>query len=241
VLIGNFSFHRTGKLGIIAFQKEKTMRSAMLSKLSSFDIMEIVCLIVVSLPVPASAQEKAAPPPEPAQVQAGLDVSGQPGVDITCQSDVLYTWRRVIKNEQNDQKNQAAPPPPQEEPAPSEVFYVTLGENGLIENDVRTRLTSRLAAIKAQALTYCKNMHEDRSGCIISRLKSQPKDYAVMDFSARKTLLAAIEGDCANDTGICLSSESKEIRCFVNKPPDMGVSKTEGTEAKKDDKDKKKK
>ncbi len=184
---------------------------------------------------PVSAQEKESPAMPAAET--GTLTSSRPGEDVVCQSDVFFSWQKRPKEKKDEQGRiiVEAPPPP------VEAFFATISTSGIAETDVRTRLNSMLPQAKAQALERCRSTHEDFAGCISNRLRSQAADYNVLDYSARHSVLAAIENDCSYALGTCLAAASKDIRCFLNKPLEVKASEGSAPDDKKDAKEKKKK
>ena len=199
-----------------------------------------ICLIANTVFLSAAlAENKATPTPAPATpTDTGLDVGNEPGTDIVCQADVYFTWQKKVKTSK-DAQGQAS----HQEPAPPvEVFFATVGDSGLRESDIRARIDVRLASAKSHALDHCRSLHQDQTSCFSARLKSHASEYGMMDYAARKTLIAAINDDCSDEIGACLSASSKEIRCFLNRPPTIKPPAAEISDGKKDQKkDEKKK
>ena len=159
-----------------------------------------------------------------------------PGVDYICDMDVFYTWEKALPPEQSA-NNGAAPMRKQE---PIDTFYTTVGEHGRIVEDVRNRLSAKLPTIKAQALDYCKRRHEDLSSCVATRIKSNASEYERMDFASRRAFLTAVSSDCATQTGECMATATKPMRCYLNRPPEMGASEPDSAK-EEEASDKKKK
>jgi hypothetical protein len=186
----------------------------------------------------AAAEDKTVPSAASAGAGTGSLSNTEPGADVVCQYDVYFTWQKRPK-EKKDEKGRVVVEQP---PPPAEAFFSTISVSGINEPDVRSNLTNLLPQAKAQALEHCRNAYEDLGGCISNHLKSRATEYSSMDFPARKSLLSAIENDCNYTLGTCLSSDSKDVRCFLNKPLETkpaAVAAEAG--GQKESKDKKKK
>lgn len=164
-------------------------------------------------------------------------VKEEKGTDIVCQADVYYTWHKTPSP--MDQNSPDKTPPVK--PKVVRTFYKTVGEHGLSLTDLKNRLTSKLATVQSDALSHCKRMHQDQAGCLATRLRKLSTDYKMMDFSSRKTMLAAIKRDCDGIAGTCISAEANPAQCFLNRPPDAPAPDKTDPEAEKKGKKKKKK
>lgn len=164
--------------------------------------------------------------------------------EIVCEANITYSWKRKPPPVPLGNKNSVTPPPPPPEMPTLETLYQQIGERGMVEVDVKNRLTTRLPSAQAEAMQHCAEAHENQTLCISKQLKLVTKDYQLLDFAARKTLLSAVTADCETQAGDCLSSKSGPVYCFENRSPDAlpATSETEGAEgADKKPADKKKK
>lgn len=154
------------------------------------------------------------------------------GSDYLCESSVYFTWQPnpppVHKPEPGAD---ATPPPP---PEARKEFALTVSEQGMIQALVESRLKARIPAAEAQAVRICKTTHESQSSCVSGKLEQNKRQYAELDYAARRALLEAITADCKALLGRCLTSESTPVKCVVNRPPSQrDVPKpTEGEKAK---------
>ena len=197
-------------------------------------ILKISSLAILYSFLPISyalAENKIEPAPSPS---AQLQVGNEAGVDIVCQSDVYFRWQKHPKT-RKDEKGQTIQ---EEAPPPEDVFFSTVSKSGLSESDVRQQLQAPLSAEKGESINHCRLLHNDQAHCISSRLKARNSDYSVLDFAARRAIFSAIEADCTNELGNCLTAESKEVHCYLNRPPHQKAAAPEA-EPKKEDKKKK--
>ncbi len=183
------------------------------------------------------AEEKeAAKPAAPAPANVELDLSkkldGKDGIDFVCEADIYYSWKRKSSGKEN-----AAPKAEKE----IDVFYTTVGERGLVGLDVRNRLTSKIPKIKMEALVHCRKSHQDQAKCVASQLRSNAQDYNMMDFKSRSAFLTALQNDCAENTGECVGTKTRPIKCYLNRPPNSPLAEEKTEEEGKDEKKKKKK
>ncbi len=171
------------------------------------------------LPELAAAEDK--PAAEPAAEHAATGAAAgaiEAGADYVCEAQVSFTWKR-------------RPPPPlpnarpskEEAPAiePTTDFYTTIGEQGIVEADTKSRVAIKLATAQAEALNECRKRHESQAGCVTDKLRKTATDYARLDFAGRKTILDSVNADCTFNLGTCLSASASEIQCRTNRPPDV--------------------
>lgn len=164
--------------------------------------------------------------------------------EIVCEANITYSWKRKPPPVPLGNQNSGTPPPPPPEMPTLETQYQQIGERGMIEVDVKNRLTTRLPSAQAEAMKHCADAHENQTLCVSKQLKLVAKDYQLLDFAARKTFLNAITTDCEAQAGDCVSAKSGPVYCFENRSPDALPVSTEAESAEGADKkaaDKKKK
>ena len=209
----------------------------------------VLLYVTGSLVIPAAvfAEDKKEPPKDaaaPAAAPVEAAVVLESGSDYICQADVSFTWRPdPPPPPKHDPAAPAQPKQPTPVPTPAPVMepikeYFTLtGEQGMVEKEVRERLTAKLPEIRRQATEACRAAHQDFSGCVSSKLRTTYDQYVKLDFTARRTMIDAIDTDCQHRMGICISDEASEIRCHINRSPDT-APKVEAEPAKEKEKKK---
>lgn len=196
-------------------QPDRTLHLALCASLS--------CLLF--LPSVGYAEEKAAAPDKAGAEAAHTDpapgepAASEPGADIVCEAAVSYSWKR-----------RPLPPPPNARPSreesapapePTTEFFTTVGEQGIVEADTKSRVTNKLAMAQSQALDECRKLHESQAGCVTDKLRKTAPDYSRLDFAGRKAILDSITADCTFNLGTCLSASAGEVTCRTNRPPDL--------------------
>ncbi len=203
------------------------------------------CLL--ALPSAVVAEDKAAPPAEAAAAHADpahtAAAPNEPGADIVCEAAVSYSWkRRPVPPPPNARPSREESVPPAE---PTTEFFTTVGEQGAIEEDTKTRVANKLAFAQAQALDECRKLHESQAGCVTDKLRKTAPDYSRLDFAGRKAILDSINADCTFNLGTCINASAGEIACRTNRPPDFtppaAPAAAAPADAKTEGKDKKKK
>jgi len=193
---------------------------------------------LITLPTAVFAEEKKEPPKEGAPAEAEAVVL-EPGSDYVCQSDISYTWRPSpppLPKPDPSVRPQTVPTPAPP-PEPVKEFFTAAGEQGMNEKEVRERLIGKLPEIRRQASDACRSAHQDFSVCVSSRLRATYDQYVKLDFAARRAMIDAIDVDCQQRMGTCLSDEASEVRCYVNRSPDA-VPKVEAEAGKEKEKKK---
>lgn len=152
-----------------------------------------------------------------------------------CEADIFYSWKKTPPKPVPGQKD-AAPPA---EAEPAEVFYTRAGEQGAVEEEVKARVEKKLETMKAEALSACREAHEDQARCITTGLKTISKEYNRADYAARGALLKSVTDDCENTNGACVSARTGDVACYLHHPPDEAAAAS--ADAGADDKKKKKK
>lgn len=198
-------------------------------------------LIYASSTWAADKEEKTAE--APTETSAPPEAAGE-GANFICEADVFFSWKRTPPpRTTTDAQGKTVPVAVDPELLkPIEEFFTKVGESGKIENDVRNRLATRLGGVELQARRSCEELHQDRVSCVSRNLRTTKSDYQLLDFAARKALLSSIERECEDNTGVCLSTRTGAITCFLNTPPDAAAAGAAGGEsAKESDKKKGKK
>lgn len=140
-----------------------------------------------------------------------------PGSDYLCQTVIQYSWKPAPPKKKHENPGIEAP----EEAEARKEFGLTGTEQGLIQAVVEARLKARIPALQSQALLDCKAAHESEAGCIAAHLEKHKRQYAEMDYTARRALLDAITNDCRAALGQCVSAEAGPVQCAQNKPPEL--------------------
>lgn len=146
---------------------------------------------------------------------AAAEATPPPPYDRICQIDVHYIYRPKL--------------PPGETGSPSDsdeltkVFFTTISEQGMITEDIQKRLNTKLVSVRAEAMTACRSEHQEQDGCVVRKLAALSGEYPNLDYTRRKMLFDSIRIDCGNSLGSCLATESSEMKCWMNVPPEISV------------------
>jgi hypothetical protein len=197
----------------------------------------LACVAVSSTAWAEAAKEEAKAQPAEAAPQAGL-VPG-PGADIICEADIFFSWKLSPPKEKENAANntQAAPENDDDSEAVKE-FFSSAGEEGLVEEEVRNRLSAKLPQMQQEAMKFCVSAHQDQTGCISSKIRLNADQYSRLDFVARKAMIDAINNDCEQSLGKCLSTETGEMKCRINRPPDVPAQAAASADEKSTEKSK---
>ncbi|MFN8389821.1 MAG: hypothetical protein U0136_05990 [Bdellovibrionota bacterium] len=203
--------------------------------------LSVISLTVISIVGTSNGALAEAPKNAPAEKAASPSPTKspelEPGSNVLCEVDVFYTWKPAPRKD-----DQEAEPP-----APVKDFYITAGEEGLVEEEVTNRLTAKIPQFSQQALQLCASVHQDQTLCVTSKLKANNAHYEKLDFVARRALVEAINLDCQEQAGECIGAEVSDVKCRVNRPPDLqpqpspGAADAAPADKAKDGKDAKKK
>lgn len=204
--------------------------------ISSLRWQIILCTILALWHIRASgvsyAADEAQPPPKsetpspPSTEQT--PTPQQPTVSpygLVCELDVFYQWQeRPAPKPALAAGHRGPNPPPATEPPAElrkfETFYSRIGEQGMVEAEVRKLLHAKSAAAQAEALRRCEADHQDETGCITRKIKSITSVYGSLDFKTRNSMLSAAEKDCQETIGDCLGTREGEVLCFQNIAPE---------------------
>lgn len=154
----------------------------------------------------------------------------EPGADYLCQADVFYVWKPAppapegVPTGAGNQAHLGAEPAEESGESRRE-FALVVGETGLVQDEVKNRVSSRIPIAQLEAVQKCKAEHEDRTSCVTMKIKRGMDNYTRLDFGARKAMLDAMNHDCENNLGVCGNSEVTEITCMVNRSPDAVLPK----------------
>ena len=99
-------------------------------------------------------------------------------------------------------------------------YFGTIMDEGAEEDEVRQRLLARVSAVSTEAMNFCSDVHQDKSSCLVTRLREISKKFARYDYPRRKMLMEAAERDCFTGSGECVSVAVGEIECWGNASPD---------------------
>lgn len=197
---------------------------------------------VLSLAPAAFAQDDTAEDKKESAAEDGANIeldlskklSGKDGIDFVCEADIYYSWKRKASKP----SKKGTPVSPQKE---IDTFFTTVGSRGLIGEDVRNRLTAKIPRIRSQAREHCERTHQDPAKCVAAELRSNAEDYNIMDFKSRAAFLEAVQENCAENTGVCTTTKTRPITCYLNRPPGVPLAdEAEEGEEGKDGKKKKK-
>lgn len=209
--------------------------------LISFCLLELGSRAYAEDP-PAKAPEEAVPAEPPLE----------PGTDYICEVDIFYIWKPEPKPKKPLAKptsgKASSEPVEKETPVVLEnvrEFFTTAGDQGLVKEEIINRLSSKIPFYERQASDQCKSSHQDLTLCVSSRLRANFEQYNKLDYATRKAMTDGIESDCAHKLGKCLSTDASEIRCQVNRSPEVPAKPPGEAEAaaggKEKEKEKKKK
>lgn len=173
----------------------------------------VVCGGVLLLTPNQALAEKSEAAKETRATTKALDAE----METVCETDIFYTWKRIIPPKKDDNKaDKAATPTP--EPEPIEVFFTRTGERGLYEAVVKQRLALKVPSLKAAAILHCEDLHQASSRCVAQQLNRASSTYTRLDFAARRAFLDAVTQECSLRSGVCLSARAGAIHCYQNAP-----------------------
>ena len=195
----------------------------------------LACAVSLLLCVHNAAAQNKAPAKEAPADAAAVAPGLEPGTDYVCEAEIYYIWK-------------PAPPPPKpgvpdtEPPAENtKDFFAMAGDQGLVEEEVKNRLNTKIPQMQQQAMSQCVELHQDQTACISSKMKIGFAQISRLDFAARRAMADAISNDCERQLGRCLSTAVSEPKCHLNRPPDMPVAAPAAEAGKAPAKDAKKK
>jgi len=202
-------------------------------------------------PKEAAAKDAAAKDAKEGEAPAP-DAPLEPGADYICEVDIFYNWKPAPPKPKKMDKPLAGgkstasqpTPTPQEETSdkPDNIreFFTTAGEQGLVKDEIINRLNSKIPFYERQASEACKNSHQDQTLCVSSRLRASFEQYNKLDYATRKAMTDGIRSDCEDKLGKCFNTEASEVRCQINRSPEVLPKPPEATgEAAAKDKKKK--
>ncbi len=177
-------------------------------------------------------EEKTAAEEGNIELDLSKKLSGKDGVDFVCEADIYYSWKKKASKSKKD----GAPAVSKKE---IDTFFTTVGSRGLVGEDVRNRLSAKIPRVRTQAREHCEKTHQDPAKCVAAQLRTNAEDYNIMDFKSRAAFLAAVQDNCAENTGVCTATKTRPINCYLNRPP--GVPLAEEKQEADEGKDGKKK
>lgn len=177
-----------------------------------------------------AAKEKDKAKPADAAAESGVPGLA-PGTDYVCEVDIFFKWRPRPK------KTNGSTP----ELDPIKDFFTTAGDEGVVEDEVKNRLGTKIPNLERQAMDMCKSIHQDKTLCVAARMRSSVEHYTKLDFTARRAMAEAIDRDCEHKLGKCLGTEASEIRCHLNRSPEVPMPKEGEAAAPGGEKEKEKK
>jgi len=204
----------------------------------------VYCLFIVfifsfSLLIPADLAFAAPKKGKKGKGDAEGDAAAAQTIAV-CAQDIYYSWRRIPPRTRTNPNNPVKTSPAQEEMfKPIEVFYARITEEGADENAAKSKLSSSLANQQDLAAKYCEQEHNNKTRCVVSKLKSLEKDYRNLDYRIRKTLLDSVTDDCARNAGLCVSTRGANVSCLTKKVKTSGEDAAEEGKGKKKGKKKK--
>jgi len=73
------------------------------------------------------------------------------------------------------------------------------------------KLTTELTQAELEAVTHCRQAHENKAACIHAKLNQAAATINALGFQARRVLNESIENDCALSFGTCLAARRGKI------------------------------
>ena len=175
----------------------------------------------------AQAAKDAPKDPKGLEQQTRPPATGlEPGSQVICESDIFFSWAPEHSLQATENSDAAAPDDSSAEPIKD--FYITIGEDGLVEEEVKNRLETKIPQIKQEALDFCTNQHQDQTNCVTVKLKASAEKYSRLDYIGRRTMIEAINTDCEHHIGRCLSSAATDVKCRNDRLPDLPVQPPPG-------------
>ncbi len=203
----------------------------------------LLCGAVFVLPASARAEaaKKDAPAAKPAEGEAPAaeHPALEPGADFICEADVFYNWKpqdftpkKILPADPKPKEEEAVVPPPES----IREFFTTVGEQGVVEEEVTNRLNVKIPLLQRQAAEHCKQTHQDQTLCVSAKLRAGFEQYNKLDYISRRAMVEAMTADCLAKMGKCLDTEVSEIECHINRSPEVPIEKAgeAGKEAGKD-------
>ena len=127
-----------------------------------------------------------------------------------CSADISYLWEHRMEPEAvKNVKGQKKPKAPER----TQEHYQTVFETASNEQEAREKLKGQLATYKSDAFEACQNKHSNMANCVAGGIRKNSSEYRLLDFSARRTILKALEEDCRAVSGRCISTSASEIGC----------------------------
>jgi hypothetical protein len=146
-------------------------------------------------------------------------VSYQPTLwaEFECSSALSYVWKQKKESKKE--------------------YFETVFAKGADDALARQNLQGTIKAREPKGLVLCRDLHENLSGCLLSRTKNFSNNVVnVTAYAIRKEFLKAVQDDCNRQLGECHGVESSEPVCSEIK---AAVAETDQT-GEKDKKEKEK-
>jgi hypothetical protein len=124
---------------------------------------------------------------------------GEPSVielASSCSAEVNYKWKRAG-----------------DKPLEHTIFWVKVEVEGETQARAKEKLEDSINREKKKASEQCRNLHENLSGCISSRLEGTRAVLSATDFEGRRAIQNAIFEDCKGQQGQCIETNSSNSTC----------------------------
>jgi hypothetical protein len=132
--------------------------------------------------------------------------------EYRCSAVVKYRWKNTEGTEMT-------------------AYWATVERRGESEEAVR-ELTAKFAEREQiSAADACRRLHQNLSGCVVSKTAAYQETMQGLPFSARTKLEDSIIADCELARGTCLGVEVSDPAC-VNLAPPPPEGEAEATEDK---------
>jgi hypothetical protein len=140
------------------------------------------------------------------------EIVSQQQNEVRCSADISYLWeRRMEPDVVKDDKGKKEPKAPEK----TQEHYQTVFETASNEQKAQQKLEDQLANYKSDAFEACQNKHSNMANCVAGGIRKNSSEYRLLDFSARRTILKALEEDCRAISGRCLSTNASKISCSI--------------------------
>lgn len=160
----------------------------------------------------------------------------EPAKISVCEADIFYSWKRLPPKSPSEDSSSTSAPEASANQEAMEVFFTRTGEQGAVEEEVKAKLETKLETIKAEAISTCRDDHEDQAHCVTAGIKRIAREYNLADYTSRGALLKSVTDTCEQSVGNCVSARAGEVKCYIHHPPDeapAGEAEAGGDKKKK--------
>ncbi len=144
--------------------------------------------------------------------------------EVSCVSTVSFKW------------SLAPAPDSKESPAINEEHWTTITTKGATEGEAKKVLQPLIERNRYEAGAFCRQLHENLSGCMAARYVSMGGAYSNLGFTARKSMDDAIKVDCEKLQGKCHGVFTTNVECIDSTPKEEPASDAAAEGAEKDKK-----